>query len=223
METCPLCEKQAKNKAGLMAHMRIKHPEPAVVDHSPPVAVKDRINYHLPPGPTKARSIRTVKMVAPLCKPCTDGLHAPDWFNRCPHDPYFHDQEMPEVDEVKEYQDDGTYIVRDRKTVFRILRFPNLRQVPHSPRHLGVNPRKQFNKGWILPEQVGIAPFCQALDCYSQDIPDKWVSEEGRGMYCSAAHALPQLAQEVNVILETGNEGSARRKRQEQLAKLNFR
>ena len=220
METCLLCGKEAKNKSGLAAHMRMKH-QPRGDDTVAVVPAKELANYHLPSGPNKKASIRTVKMVAPICPVCTDGVHPRDWFNTCTHDPFFHDQEMPEIVENRDYQDDGSYIVSDRKTVFRVRRMPNLRQVPLSPRHMGIQgslSRKKFNRGWVVPEQVGVAPFCQALDCWSQDLPPRWVSEEGHGMYCAAAHALPNFAQEVGVVLEV--EG---KKRSDQLSKLNFR
>ena len=218
-KTCEMCGKEFKN---LGAHQRMKH-GPPIGQTVAPTVERDLENYHLPAGPAKNGTIRAVKMVAPVCEVCTDGIHARDWFNTCTHNPYFHAQEVPEIVEEREPQPDGTYIVTDRKTVHRVRQMPNLRQVPHSPRHLGVNPRRKFNSGWVLPQQIGVAPFCQALDCWSQDLPDKWQSEEGRGFYCSARHALPQLAQEVNVVLEAGNAPSARKKREEQMARLNFR
>lgn len=219
-KTCELCGKEFKN---LPAHTRMKHGLPINAPVAP-VVEKDLENYHLPSGPAKQGAIRTVKMVAPVCDICTDGIHARDWFNFCTHDPYFHDQEMPDVAEKRELQPDGSYIVTLQPTgQKRVRRMPNLRQVAHSPRHLGTNPRRKFNTGWVLPEQVGVAPFCQALDCWSQDIPDRWRSEESRGIYCSGRHALPMLAQELQVMLEAGNEPGARKKREAQLAKLTFR
>lgn len=218
-KTCELCGKEFKN---LPAHTRMKHGTPIATPVAP-VIERELEKFNLPPGPSKQGTMRTVKMVAPVCKVCTDGIHAADWFNSCTHDPYFHPQEVPEIVEDREPQPDGTYIVTNRRTVHRVRRMPNLRQVPHSPRHLGLSPRRKYNKGWVLPEQVGVAPFCQALDCWSQDLPEKWQSEEGRGVYCSSRHALTMLAQELHVILEAGNEPGARKKRDEQLAKLNFR
>jgi hypothetical protein len=192
------------------------------------------INYHLPAGATKSVAYRTVKLVAPQCRlllgtntdskgrtvhewrsPCTEGPHTPDWFRTCPHDPYFHEQEVPEVVEDREPQPDGTYIITNRRVVPRVRRMPNLRQVPHSPRHLGFALRKKLRKGWAMPEQLGILPFCQFMDCWSQDLPEEW-RDTTHGDYCSREHAIEMAAQmeQVNLHVADGPDGRARRQRQ---------
>jgi hypothetical protein len=181
------------------------------------------INYHLPSGNTKLNfAIRMVKLVAPQCRVCTEGPHAADWFRTCPHDPYFHAQEVPEVVEEREPQPDGTYLVTDRKTVVRVRRMPNLRQVPHSPRHLGYALRNKLLKGFALPEQLGILPFCQFGDCWSQDLPERWRGVV-HGDYCSEAHAKVMAAQHESVSLEIGEDPGPRAKRADQLARVAFR
>lgn len=202
METCELCGKQTKNLAGLKAHMRMKHTPDlteAVVDRS---SVGSQEKYHLPPGPSKLGAIRAVKMIAPVCGICTDGIHPKDWFNTCPHDPYFHPQEVPEVVEEREPQPDGTYIVTDRKTIHRVRRMPNLRQVPFSPRHLNNPVEKQKRRGWVLPEFLNVHPFCQAIDCWSQDLPPQWRSDR-YGEYCGEAHAKTMVLQQMEKPLNT--------------------
>lgn len=225
METCPVCEKQLKSKNGLAGHMRFKH-APNLAEAPPKPEALEK--YNLPSGNTKSPAIRTVKMVAPQCDvrigdstrhPCTEGPHRADWFATCPHDPYFHEQEMPEIREDREFQEDGTYIVTNRETVWRMRRIPNLRQVPGSPRHLGFSISKARSRGWRFPEELGVAPFCQYQDCWSQDLPDRWVSED-YGVFCSEQHATNTLAQRLKVTLEVGDEPAARSKRREQLAKL---
>jgi hypothetical protein len=181
------------------------------------------VNYHLPAGRTRLNTaIRMLKLVAPDCAPCTEGPHAADWFRTCPHDPYFHTQDAPEVVEEREPQPDGTYVVTERKTVYRVRRMPNLRQIPHSTRHLGFALRKKLRKGFAFPEQLGIAPFCQFGDCWSQDIPERWRGTV-HGDYCSEDHARVMSAQHESVPLEIGDEPGARAKRERQLARVAFR
>lgn len=239
MEICEVCGKQAKNVSGLKAHIRFKH-APDMTTAQVSTDSGGLLNFHLTSGPTRTTAIKVRKMIAPVCrvligsgtddkgrsiydyrKPCTDGPHPHNWYETCPHDPYFHEQEMPEVEEVREDQPDGTYVVRGRTVVQKVKRVPNLRQVPNAPRHAVFGElRKQRAKGWKFPEELGVAEFCMFMDCWSQNLPQRWVSEVGFGSFCSADHALPLLAQQRNKILEVPVDSASATKRQNQLNDL---
>lgn len=220
---CEICSKVTKSPSGLAAHIRLKHE--GAPDEVRPATTEAKTTVELErfglgnDGSSQTYGIRVIKMSPPRCKVCTDGLHRNDWYASCPHDPYFHEQEVPEVKEIREDQGDGTYIVTDRKEVIRVRQMPNLVQVPRSNRH-ATQFEKKRRKGWRLPEEIGVAPFCQFLGCWSQDIQFR---STFYGDYCSQTHALIPMADAMKKVLEVPNSSEGRNKRRSQLGELNFR
>lgn len=138
-------------------------------------------------GARSRSSLNKVQRVIKVSEPrCSEGCQEDrgfGWWEDCTHEPYL--------------TEDGN---------------SNLRQVAVE---MKVNSQtgleRAFRKGARLPEDVGLKPFCQYRDCWSQNIKFKtrW------GDYCSREHAaLIILREEEQVVWAPFDEDSKRRRQQ---------
>lgn len=148
---------------------------------------------------------RFIKMLKPQCplerqddedsfeNPCSEDGGA--WWVDCEkrgHDPYY------------------TTIKKGDQEVRR----PNLTQVALNIRvNSGQGVESAKRRGRKMPEEMGLAPFCQYLDCWSQNI--KFKNAE-YGDYCTEDQLKMVMVDVNEVTLEVLNE----KKRRRQLAQL---
>lgn len=128
---------------------------------------------------------RVIKVVVPRC---VDGECQEEfgwgWWEKCDHNPWAS-------------AEDGQ---------------PHLKQVAFEMKinsNSGLD--RAIRKGGRLPEDVGLKPYCQYRDCWSQDVKYKtrW------GDYCSRDHAaLVILREEEQVVWAPFDEDSRRRRAQ---------
>lgn len=112
-------------------------------------------------GKSLTRPMRKVKMIKPLCpEECQIEL-GPGWWNECPHDPYFHEDD-------------------------RLGRQPNLRQVPATLKvGSGIEPAYLIEiAGYKTLEDLGYDPMCEFNNCWG-----KPTLNTRYGAYCTEAEA----------------------------------
>lgn len=98
---------------------------------------------------------------------------------------------------------------------------PNLTQITLSDRvNSGVGLALYSVVGYVLPEVIGVAPFCQFRDCWAQDIK---IRHEIYGDYCSETQAKLIAADIDGIRLEVMTHDYALEKRKKQLAAINVR
>lgn len=165
----------------------------------------------------KTTGHRRIKMVRPVCDAakmsalglpegdaCQDQAKAePGWWLRCEHNPYFsltrRVEQVPTFGAPNE-RGERTITGYDNREVF--VEAPNLTQVSLTPRHNnGGGPGEaQAFKGYKFPQEVGLAPYCQFMDCWSHDI--KFTTRVGD--FCEAWQAQLVAADVQGTVLEAG-------------------
>jgi hypothetical protein len=166
-----------------------------------------------------SRGIRTIKLVSPICDICAPEQWnvSPNWVIECPHSPYTHYEFQDEVKTEFEDRPDGSRVVKSREIESVERPWPNLRQVPASPRHTGNNlvgnaaemaRQKYVQFGWVPPEDVrceafpnGLAAMCQYRDCFAQDI-----KQYASGWFCREEEAIICWEDQNYVKTEVYNE-----------------
>lgn len=131
--------------------------------------------------PSGMRYVEAKKMVAFICP---EGQHfgsSPAQVKECQdmgHDPYYSDRyvEITKpafVEERDEKTGEITRIVtktKDEDRRYKLVRTPNWEQVPYDVIFdSGTLPQKRLNQGWVWPEDLGFAPFCDYLNCSVQN------------------------------------------------------
>lgn len=159
---------------------------------------------------------RTVKMAAPQCSVCQlgNGQDQRGWWDKCEHSPYVESTEVSEdIPEI--VTEEGVKIVKSRKTRIRVNELYRLVQIPVGTRHdSGRSVEKARNEGRKFPEEIGLAPFCEYIDCWSQDLK---VNSPVYGRYCSSIHARLAAANEIGIVIDVFD----MKRRAEQLASIN--
>lgn len=174
---------------------------------------------------------RAIKMLRPSCletdregRPtggCQSEANLPsDWWRLClsrGHDPYISVVERTErKPKLSEPDEQGRRQVEGHEEVVWYEEHPNLAEVVVNIRvNSGQGVEKARRKGFVLPEERGLAPFCQYWGCWSQDIKVR----SGRfGDYCSDAQARVVAADYMGRHLEVLQP----EKREEQLASISL-
>lgn len=183
------------------------------------------INLGIPPlRGYRASGNRMVKMSKPSCpsrkdengeiifEGCQDsGVY--QWWNTCTHGPYTSTVERRNVKTLTEDMEDGTRRVTGKEEIRFEVETPNLVQVPLS---LRVNSGRSIDNkkalGYLMPEDLGFASFCQFVDCWSQEITHR----TAYGNYCCEWQAKTIAADENEDKLEILDA----KKRQRQLAQV---
>jgi hypothetical protein len=122
--------------------------------------------------------VETKKMVAFVCPTGTHfGGHEPSR-QECidlGHDPYYTTKKVArEREKVRTEKDERTgediEVVEDTETYYVKRRVPNWEQVVYDiANDSGQLPQKRLNEGWLWPEDLGYAPFCDFLGCSIQN------------------------------------------------------
>lgn len=174
--------------------------------------------FGLPSRPEIGSAQRTIKMQRPVCneqtmaalgRPETEACQAkhnfvPRWWEKCTHGPYFSYAERPVNEPILEAivdeqgNDTGRFKILGRKEELYLEEVPNLVQVAVSARvNSGLGYHDALAKGFRLPEECGIAPFCDYRDCWSQDV----IVHSQWGNYCSEPQARYVGANEDETLL----------------------
>jgi hypothetical protein len=207
---CPECGKEFANAAGLGGHARthISHsaaPAPDEVNRSP--RVKGAVRQY----GQRRMGMRALKMIRPICQECQSQDDAPGWWYRCidkGHQPYFSaDREDFKTKRKTERDEDGDLVITGEVKVPIIIQGgPNLAQVLLTGRHNAdqhTAMRKARGKGFREPQELGLDPFCDAFNCWSQDDLQDY---EGLGRYCSKDQAKAVAADQRHIKLEVLND-----------------
>jgi hypothetical protein len=116
--------------------------------------------------------VETKKMVAFLCP---EGVHngiVPASREDCEaqgHDPYFSMREV-ETRRPKLVERDGKTFKEGEEVEIEQLRIPNWEQVVHDiANDSGQIVNRRVREGWLFPEDLGYAPFCDYLGCSIQN------------------------------------------------------
>jgi hypothetical protein len=160
---------------------------------------------------------RTVKMGMPACEICQAGRAPQDWYLFCPHNPpaegdtttyrnqaggnpYVTRSETAVKTRDIEVQPDGTRLIKGVIETLVEVETDNITQVPYEMRSdSGKGVQMAQAGGCLLPEKLGIAPFCQYRECWSQEIK---VRNPQFGDYCSPEHARLSIANILGTTLE---------------------
>jgi hypothetical protein len=117
-------------------------------------------------------SLRTIKMLAPVCREHNDG--SPGWWYTClevGHDPYRSIVEKIDQERKLSPPDErGRRRVLGTEEVSYFVVSHNTRQLAYTGKHNGgIELSQASGKGWVLPETRGVAPFCQFMECWVQN------------------------------------------------------
>lgn len=174
---------------------------------------------------TKSSGYRSIKMAYPKCEECQATDRNPGWELRCEakgHTPYVTaDHYADKVVEKTEPDGDGDLVVTETVTKKILVKGgPNLKPVPFTPRHSAQFAiQKARGEGMRMPEEIGIAPFCQYAEsggaCWAQD---DLVNYGDVGVYCSVEHAAA-VAMDLKLLEKFGEvKDLPRKQRQTQQA-----
>lgn len=144
-----------------------------------------------------------------------------NWWNRCPHDPYFQHTVVKVRHPIIPDRLDGRRIITGYEEEEEELLQPRWHEVLLQ---VGQGQKEwdsvTLYKGWKLPEEMGYYPTCEFYGCMVDD-PALIKNQIGNGMFCSFEHArLVQLIEgEVVLSVDWGEQaGESKVKRQQQLA-----
>jgi len=123
-------------------------------------------------GSRPSHYVETKKMVAFLCP---EGRHTglvPSQRQECEdegHDPYFTQREF-EHRRAKLVEREGRTFKEGEEVEIESVRVPNWEQVVHDIMNdSGQIVNRRINEGWVFPEDLGYAPFCDYLGCSIQN------------------------------------------------------
>lgn len=172
--------------------------------------------------------LRTIKLIRPKCDTIKEGdaiIFEGCWGTErwtrgeCPHEPYTSMKENREVrptyEAILDAEGKATGRMRVTGTTEEVWHEKkwNLEQVPLSIRiNSGRGPEFFRGLGWKDPSEVGLKPFCQFINCWSQRIK---ISND-HGDYCSELHAKIIAADENEDKLEILDA----KKRERQMAQI---
>ena len=181
---------------------------------------------NLPSRSTAAGNMRSVKIVKPACQvpvsvqgrteyttgPCQQAVKQDPvlefcWFKTCTHGPEQDSEGNPIPPELRPYYSldirmertpvvqEGVIVEWKEKPLYDVtLRVDEA--VKHPMVDSGNQLKRELERGAKLVSEFGIAPFCEHLGCYRQDIR-KFLN----GMFCSENHARMVKARETGVLL----------------------
>ena len=174
------------------------------------------------------RPLRMVKMIQARCRICNEGGHGKrGWWENCPHDPYFHLEDLP-VDPMASLvqEEDGTYVTSDTPSKPKFKKVPNMKQVPLDDKAAsGRMVQIQIERGSKVPEELGYYPICDYRNCWvplaGPDAP-KPVHQTQKGNYHSRDEAAIISLQQAGKPIYLGL-GQDIERRREQLDQVNIR
>lgn len=119
--------------------------------------------------PRESRNLRTIKLIR---FSCPENLHQGNERAECEaagHDPFYTTREVEVRIPTLEERDGKTFKTGEEVLIERV-RTPNWEQVVDainvgSGRHV----QNALDKGWVYPEELGYAPFCEYLSCSIQN------------------------------------------------------
>lgn len=117
------------------------------------------------------KALKMIKMIQARCRVCNPQGQGPrGWWETCPHDPYFHFEEIPQ-DPVPTEQEDGSFTLAppaDKK----FKKVPNWKQIADDPKVAsGRMITIQLERGSKFPEDFGYAPICDYYNCWEPANP----------------------------------------------------
>jgi hypothetical protein len=120
---------------------------------------------------TLGRTLKMVKMIQARCRICSPmGQGKRGWQEECPHDPYYHFEEIPQPP-IMEEQEDGTFISKPNPEV-KHKKVPNWKQIADDPKVAsGRMIQIQLERGSKFPEEFGYAPVCDYFNCWEPANP----------------------------------------------------
>ncbi len=129
-------------------------------------------------GANASRYLTARKMIAFVCPENLHNGSLPDDRKACieaGHEPYestkriARTREKTEI-EVDEKTGEEIEVVTDTETYYVKKKVPNWEQVIVDVAHdSGTTLNRRLNEGWVYPENLGYAPFCDYLNCSAQN------------------------------------------------------
>jgi hypothetical protein len=123
-------------------------------------------------GSRASHYVETKKMVSFVCPQGQHYGHIPASREECQeqgHDPYFTTKNVLRTEE-KTRQDGDRLIVEGTESYYEKVRTPNWEQVVHDiANDSGQLVSQRLAMGWVFPEDLGYAPFCDFLGCSIQN------------------------------------------------------
>jgi hypothetical protein len=123
-------------------------------------------------GARGSHAVETKKMVAFLCPENVHFGTVAKHIEECKadgHDPYFNTRLVKKVREKTRAE--GDEIIVDGVEEYYIkVRIPNWEQVVHDiANDSGQLVQRRLAQGWVYPEDIGYAPFCDYMGCSAQN------------------------------------------------------
>ncbi len=129
-------------------------------------------------GANANRYIEGKKMVSFVCPAKLHHGRTPENVEECvaaKHDPYFSTVKLTRTRqktrmEMDEQTGEELEVVEGEETYYVKRRIPNWEQVAHDISiDSGQNVTRRLNQGWVFPEDIGYAPFCDYWNCSAQN------------------------------------------------------
>ena len=206
MFACELCGKELKNKGGLGAHKRLKHPvqdvEPVRFHYDSTTTTAtvgtDVVVETVAPADTKPAIIpewndlvanikvtsvgREITMLRPICDICQRPKRTIfQWWLKCEHNPYV--QVVPVKTKVTQYEDlgDGRKKVTGVDEIEHYEERPNRVQISAWRRiNSGVLvERKMRRSGFIMPDQLRTPTFPYGIANTCNHVTARWLEQLG--------------------------------------------
>lgn len=131
-------------------------------------------------GANQNRVLEAKKMIAFRCPEGTHDGRFPTDIEACKeagHNPYFTSKRIKRPVEKIEERDGKQYVVGTEEEIEYVL-IPNWEQVVYDISiDSGQLPAKRTREGWVYPEELGYAPFCDYYGCSMQN--PKFVTQVG--------------------------------------------
>ena len=108
-----------------------------------------------------------VKMIQARCRICNPaGQGRRGWWDTCPHDPYFHIEEVPGASTFEEDPETGviTKLPAPKTEYRKVANFKQIADMPQTASARMVQIQKE--RGSKFPEDLGYAPICDYRDCW---------------------------------------------------------
>lgn len=129
------------------------------------------------------RPMKMVKMIQARCRVCSpNGQGARGWWDDCPHDPYFHYEEIPNPNPKMELQEDGSFAPSADQGPKKYNKVPNWKQISDDVKVAsGRMVTIQLERGSKFPEDFDYAPVCDYFNCWETAtiFPRRTVAHEG--------------------------------------------
>lgn len=165
------------------------------------------------------RPLRMVKMIQARCRICNEGGHGRrGWWEKCPHNPYFHVEELPGAEEFSKDPETGEITKLDKPKA-KYVEVPNMKQIALDEKaSSGRMVQIQIERGSKFPEELDYAPICEYRNCWEPN--PKWHTR--RGNYHTREEAAIIDLQETGTPIYIGV-GEDIKHRTEQLERVNVR